>query len=146
MRRLDRTLALMPVIPLAKSLQETDEKCGEILAKMFADFVLKFPGKSLQGTGEKTRRKSGETFCRFSSTDFQGKWPQEISRKILDIVHTAPNNWRAFRQGSSLEPFSGDQMGGPKWGFDRTFVRSGPTIALQNRAGLRTLFGNQGLT
>ena len=36
-------------------------------------------------------RKFGEIFRRFSSFNFQGKWAQKISRKILDIFHSAPN-------------------------------------------------------
>ena len=39
----------------------------------------------------KMRRNFGEIFRRFSSFNFQGKWPQKISRKILDIFHGAPN-------------------------------------------------------
>ena len=58
----------MPVISesevLAKCLQEFGEKCGEVLAKCFAEF---HPSIS------------------------QGKWPQEISQKVLDIFSTAPN-------------------------------------------------------
>ena len=30
------------------------------------------------------QRHFGETFCRYSSLNFQEKWPQEISRKILN--------------------------------------------------------------
>ena len=37
------------------------------------------------------QRKFGENCCRFSSFNFQGKWPQEISQKHLDIFHSAPN-------------------------------------------------------
>ena len=39
----------------------------------------------------KMRRNFGEIFRRFSSFNFQGKWPQKISWKILDIFHGAPN-------------------------------------------------------
>ena len=39
----------------------------------------------------KMRRNFGEFFCRFSSCNFQGKWPQKNSRKIIDIFHTVPN-------------------------------------------------------
>ena len=36
-------------------------------------------------------RKFGEHCCRFLSFDFHGKWPQEISQRVLDIFHSAPN-------------------------------------------------------
>ena len=39
----------------------------------------------------KMRRNFGEIFRRFSSFNFQGKWPQKNSRKILDIFHGATN-------------------------------------------------------
>ena len=48
-------------------------------------------GKICARDGRKMRRKFGENFCRFSSFNFQGKWVQEISQKILDIFHSAPN-------------------------------------------------------
>ena len=38
------------------------------------------------------RRNFGDFFCcRFLSFNFQGKWPQNNSQKILDIFHSAPN-------------------------------------------------------
>ena len=48
-------------------------------------------GKFLQETGEKCGEMFLFLFCRFSSTDFQGKWPQEIIQKNLNIFHSAPN-------------------------------------------------------
>ena len=41
--------------------------------------------------GRKVRRTFGENICRFSSFNFQAKWPQDISRTILDTFHSAPN-------------------------------------------------------
>ena len=66
---------VMPVIPqsevLANYLQEVGEKCGENLPKFFAGFHLSI---------------------------FKGKWPQEISREVLDIFHSAPNKVLALLQ------------------------------------------------
>ena len=44
------------------------------------------------------RQKCGEKFCRYSSFKFQGKWPQDISGKILDILNSTPNKVPALLQ------------------------------------------------
>ena len=72
------TLSMYAVIisgPLWSTLFVPAIPQSEVLAKFF----------------EEIGEKCGEIFRRFSSFNFQGKWPQNISRKILDIFHGAPN-------------------------------------------------------
>ena len=61
-------------------------------AKFFAD------------AGEKTQRKFGEKFCRFSPFNFQEKWLQEISRKIVHIFHKGRNKILSLRDSGRGVP------------------------------------------
>ena len=52
---------------------------SDILANFFAD------------VGEKMCRKCGESLRRFSSFNFQEKWPQEVSRNVFHEQHEPVN-------------------------------------------------------
>ena len=58
-------------------------------------------GKMFRWHKRKTWRNFGETFCWFSPLNFQQKWPQEISRKILHIFHEGRNNILSRRDSGS---------------------------------------------
>ena len=99
----------------------------------FVLWVRKNPGKfppnfplTFPNFPAKNQKKSPTSFCRSGGRTFSSGYPAGSigDRGDQEIVYL-PNVY-----GPSLGPRS----------------RSGPTIASPNRAGLRTLFGSQGLT
>ena len=62
-------------------------------------------GLSVSKDWRKTQRNFGESFCRFSSFNFQGKGPQNISRKFLPV--SGPQ----IPQGLNQNSFHCDTLG-----------------------------------
>ena len=91
-------------------------------AKFFAD------------TGEKRSENWAIFFCRFSPFNFQEKWLQEISRKILHIFHEGRNkilSQRDSRRGVPQNTYQDAQKRSScwKWSAPRTHL---PHSAFQN--------------
>ena len=61
-------------------------------------------GENFRRHRQKMRRNIGENLCRFSPFDFQEKWPQEISRKIVHIFHEGQNKILPLRDSGSGGP------------------------------------------
>ena len=69
--------------------RKTIKNKEQLIMKEFPESEIQT--KNSADAGEKTQRKFGENFCRFSPFNFQEKWLQEISRKILHIFHEGRN-------------------------------------------------------
>ena len=86
------------------------------------------PAKFLQETGDKCSENSANIFWRFSSFNFQGKWPREISRKVCDIYHSAPSQVLSLLQLWRWGP----DRGGPILSQVMEFLRGGPFVSSVN--------------